>query len=182
MPSELFKDAIAETYDDVKAMLFSICVKHITPDRSLDDLMSEAHDVFMASYLNDWDPDKGTAFSTWLYRKVNYRMLDMRRKITEAPIDTTTLEFTVLSPEGLDIEEFLQDLSDDSRLVAWVVLNSSANLQAVINGDLTEKEARKIRQSIRERLLNRGWSQWRVTKAFQEITNTLTQRCLPCPS
>lgn len=138
-----------------------------------DDFLSEAHLAFVEAW-NSFDENKGTKFATWLFHKVRGRLLEHVRTRarrwgkTQADVSLddpdACLEIGQASAPLLDI---LDELSDDGKLLAQLILTTPMALQADINPRSMMKSLATFMSE------NYGWSSIRAAITFEEMADAI---------
>jgi DNA-directed RNA polymerase specialized sigma subunit len=138
-----------------------------------DDLLSEAGLAFVEAY-NGFDAERGTKFETWLYTKINSRMMEIRRvtakrwKRTESDVSLNDEDADLnIGTEQNPFADVLDEMTEDARLLADLILTSSLALQAELN---PRSALNSLAQFMRE---NYGWTIFRSRITFMEMQEAL---------
>jgi DNA-directed RNA polymerase specialized sigma24 family protein len=150
--------------------------------------------VFLTAYS---DFDGSCPFSNWLRQMIVYRLLDcVRNRCQEngrrkpEPNDSVSgIPVWSLTGDGRDrsnpvdevpdvrstwrISELLDELGDDARTVVKLVVETPAELAAVVQGK--GDQPRNYRSSVRNYLAELGWTAVRVAESFNEIRHALSE-------
>jgi RNA polymerase sigma factor (sigma-70 family) len=189
------KRTAEETYEDVRKLICHTVwriVKKCGGD--FDEYMSEANEVFLTAYA---DFDGSCPFSNWLVQMITYRLLDVVRdrcheqsRCRPAPNDSVgripVWSLSADADSGVNpvenvpdarptwrIGELLEELGDDARTVVQLVVETPAELDAIVKakGD----QPRNYRSSIRNYLAELGWTAVRVAESFAEVRRALAE-------
>lgn len=113
------------------------------------------------------------SYATEIRRCVWFDMFDMMRaRIScRARAATCYLEHEPEDTLGQDVFTLVDDLSDDGRYVASLVISPPSTIEIVA----MEKGGtpRNFRSTVREHLEKEGWGATRIRKAFDEIKEAL---------
>lgn len=165
---------IADTFRDVENLLYHIChqfsQKH---GGDIDDHISTAHQVYMDVYRT-WK--EGYApFSNYVATCLYRRLLMEKQRQRRIPVMSISQEDGDYEIEDLNqssfLELFLNDLSDDSKLVIQLIFETPDEIQSLIDGK--GGSPRNIRSTIKEYLRKTGWTFTRITESFEEIRQAL---------
>ena len=120
-----------------------------------DDLVQEGVIICLKAF-EEYRPDKGTKFTTYLYRCLTNRFCNIRRYhrqwISESLNDIKeTIENSTHQPG-----DYLMDLSEDARECAKLAFESF-----------------NMKTEIKEHLYKNGWSISRINTAFKELQEYL---------
>lgn len=170
------KDAISDTYLDFEELIElearSFSYKHAQTD--VEELISHGSEIFMRAYRT-YEPSYGK-FKTWLVfllRKI--WMEHMRRKAmrnSRLPREDLDLGLMAEHVPGFNYGEWLEELSDDAKLVAELVVHSPRDIVLYIR-ERGDDNPRNFRASVREYLRIMGWSTRRIRDSFSEIAEAL---------
>lgn len=138
-----------------------------------DDLLSEASLAFVEAYRG-FNHNAGTKFETWLYWKVNARMMEIRRvtarrwKRSESDVSLNDDDADInVGSQQSPLADVLDELTEDSRLLAELVMDSSLALQAEFN---PRSAMNSLASFMRE---NYGWSMIRSKITLLEMQEAL---------
>lgn len=169
---------VEETYDDVERLIYFICHKFRTKyGGDFHEMVSEANLVFMKVYDGGWQPDKGTAFSSFLSTCIYRKLLDCHKRkvlgnrvcwgvsINTDPEDGCGMAGNI--PARVERTFDKDRFSNDAKVVIDLVLETPADLAEIVfyKGGTT----RDWRGAIRKRLRSLGWASERITSTFAEI-------------
>ncbi len=159
---------ITETYHSVEKLIWRTTNRfhqcHTTTE-STDDLLSIAHMAFVEAY-HSYDSSKGASFSTWTVRMVWWHLLNANRD-AQLPIVDTEHEVTD-SQSNFHLFEFLEELTEDARIITKLILDTPTDLAEVIQREYVP------RATIRRWLIRLGWTAKRITESFAEIRRALS--------
>lgn len=186
--------AVTETYEDVRLLIFDTVHKfHRSYGGDFEELVGDAHLIFMEVY-NNFDPGRGTKFSTWLRLKIWYGLLEKaraqakrRKGLHDRAVDQTdkrmsSINLTDISCIDLtnipavnqptfSLLDFIseREISKDAVIVVNLVLNPPPGL-----GKIFEKSGwKRVRGCLREYLRGLGWTVARISESFSEIRQVL---------
>jgi RNA polymerase sigma factor (sigma-70 family) len=201
--TDTHKRTAEETYDDVKKLIYhtvwGVVRKH---GGDFDDFLSEANEVFLTAYA-DFDgscPFSNWLRQCIVYQLLdcvrnrcqeNSRFKPVqgcRSSVNGIPITTrmnseNTQMASDMPERQIDnvpdvrstwrISELLEELGDDARTVVKLVVETPAELAAVVQekGD----QPRNYRSSVRNYLAELGWTAVRVAESFNEIRHALSE-------
>lgn len=157
-------EAWEQTAPLVSKIVSKFAARHGGGDR--EELRAEARLHWVEAYRS-FDPARGVQFSTWLYHRVWYGLLDANTKrqqrwhrLPERPLGDADRQ--VPQRAGFDLAFWLNSLSEDARLLARLAL-----------GRKGDKILRKTREKLAETLLDVGWPGRRVAAAARELKEAL---------
>lgn len=135
-----------------------------------EDAMSEAYVAFMAA-CRTFDPSRGTQFSSWVYFNAwtHLKTIVMKRSSDRLVFqEIREEEGGTEMPRQIPSLEILQELSDDARLLAAMLLETP---QELLGLPMTPKQLlRKVKGLLVDRF---GWTLSRTEKATTEIREAL---------
>ena len=183
MSVSLRHDAIAETYTDVKCMLFkaahTFAQRHNVP---FDDMLSEAHVAFIKAFDN-YSPKRGrrkTKFTTWLYFALHcdlttaiqkrYKHLN-RHEDLDDEVEEARTEPTFF------LADLRTQLSDEALHIVGVLLDPPTEFDTMMRWDRVEKgNSAKCRHVLADYIsADTGWPPEKVHQHFNEIREALFQ-------
>lgn len=174
--------AAAETYLDVEKLLHNVVWKFQRRYGGChEELMAEANYCFMERYRNA-DPVYGAKWTTWLTRKLWYALLDyMNRKMRYcakfpkgSQKDNEYSLQHLKSRESFDKDGFLDELSEDARLVATLALEPPPDVLINSQEGYKTENGCKIEMALIEFLRDLGWATKRIFESFEEIRKALS--------
>ena len=165
---------LTAAYEDLQRLVYFIthrfAKKYGVP---FEDLISEAHVIFMEQYAR-FDPSRGSHLSSWIYLKVRFGLVSFMRKqykhLRLASIDE--------APEqSCDPEIFLTDLrgslSEEANAIVSLVLDMPKDFELLLRINRANTK-RAVLSSIHEHLTDQGWTEDEVEKYVSEISAVLT--------
>lgn len=178
MNSRLRKDILTETYKDMRGLVSETAYRFWRiHGGDLDDLKAQANLIFIHA-VDDYDSSKGAKISTWIAYRIKKRLLDYMRS-GYVPIhssigleDDDDFNFESKSNENLSIIELLDEMEHDAHIILYLFLNTP---KEVIESVFNDKNFRldhaggKMRNRLRNRLRQMGWTIRRIKKAFAEV-------------
>ena len=175
MNPKIRRKMLTETYIDMKGFISGTAYRFwIIYGGDLDDLKSQANLIFINA-VDDFDSSKGTKLSTWIVYKIQKRLLDYMRNgylPTHTSIDELFDEIESKPNENFSVMELLDELEQDAHIVLQLFLDTP---REVILNIFEDKNFRldhtggKVRNRLRNRLRQMGWTIKRIRKAFEEI-------------
>jgi len=161
-----------DKYISVERLIRKTCAEFaIQYSMNLEDCLSEANEVFL-KVSEDYRPDKGAKFSSYLVRTLKFRLMDKLRKQLKRneliPRESSEILIGMHNTEitDFDIDDFIQlmNLSKDASIVVRLCLSNKFDSQM-----------RKGQQQIRAELMSSGWTSPRCSKAFKEISEAINR-------
>lgn len=149
----------------------------------VDELVGEAnlafvrgHEQFVGGVMKNGQPIR-TEYHRHIRYWVWYELFDaMRARLSRHALVAIVPvadygDYNLAAPAGFDAMEFADELSEDARYVAQLVLDPPVAVSrvAVAKG----AQPRNFRSTIRDHLKDRGWANARINAAFGEIKETL---------
>ena len=178
MNSRLRKEILTETYKDMRGLISETAYKFWRiHGGDLDDLKAQANLIFIQA-VDDFDSSKGTKISTWIAYMVRKRLFDyMRRGYTPTHISIgnghdDSFEFESKSNENLSVMELLDEMERDARIVLHLFLSTPREVILTILNDKNfrlDHTGGCIRNRLRNRLRQMGWTIRRIRNAFNDI-------------
>lgn len=163
-----------ETYMKHRKMLLKLCWEfHALTGADMDDLISEANLVFVES-LNLYRGDVG-AFSTWLYRSVQFKFMTlMRQRGKKLKRERSLPQLVELADnsrfdENILLDIALSDLSLSSKIIINLIFSDDSPV--TVRCDESGWAKRISKASIREYLKETGWSGKKISACFKEISD-----------
>lgn len=182
---QIRKEAFDETCDDILPMLRSIASKFQKRfSGDFDDYFSEVQEIFIDLYLSDeYDPKRGMTFSSWLYYKVWYKLIDKHKVAWRRKREELTDDLAERRP--FPMMEWLESLPADAAILVRLVLDypkcpcDEADaymeaLQGLSEGKNPDEGGKFVRRWCRRLLMDQGWCGARINKAFKALKNSLT--------
>lgn len=159
--------SLSESYLSVERLISSTCRKFLKR-YNLDEqeVFSEAGVAFLKA-TESFNPAKGTKFSTWIRWKLYKDLMSLARKQRQSlPLDSIQEPAT---ERKFFLREFLEDLSEDTRMVAKMALNTPKEILQAMRRDTTYD----LRIAIWQHLREIGWSTRKIIESFSEIRRAL---------
>jgi hypothetical protein len=165
----LNKEVMAETYEDVKMLIYKTVhgfIKRYGGD--FDELMAEANYSFVRNTPKH-DESKGpyiayVKFSIW-NDLLSLQRASRRHCHSELNDNTSS----TVSPSR--IPEIIEDLPSDAKFVALLVLEAPEELATMMLNE--GGRPRGARRAIKQYLSNLGWTAEQVKRSFEEIGEAL---------
>lgn len=179
MPTEFAVLACATTYADSQNVVYETCHHFVRCyGGEFEECLSIANEVYTKLYWKDDWKEKKSSFKTWLRRKITYALLeDMRlRRGRNNRLPKVDLELEFLPTEKVedfDLQDFLDYLSEDARVVAEMVLTESIPLTMEVyqRGDFTPKN---VLRALGKVLSGLGWTSKRILESFEEVKQAIS--------
>ncbi|KKK53445.1 hypothetical protein LCGC14_3094720 [marine sediment metagenome] len=167
-------DPVEETYHDVKKMLYKLAwnaTKRWGGD--FEEYLSAANEGFMVAY-NTYEKGKGAAFSTWVWWVVRGKIQAMvsPKKIDQMTVNAgEAIDLDIYSSRPVfDLPAFLSDLSQDTRQVVGLIVNSPVELLDICS---TKDGPECLRSGLKEQLKEAGWTMARIMESFIELKDAI---------
>lgn len=175
--------AITETYRDVAKMIYKtswrMSMLYHVP---FEDVLGQAHILFMQTYL-EFDPYVAECrFSTWLQNVLYWRLTDWckyeYRERRHA--DITEAASIPVVHRHCWLHDLMASVGDEAKVVIQAVISSPKELKRMMarhhidEGEAMPAEGVKAIREVLQRYLHRlGWMPEEVRKGFREIRNVL---------
>jgi DNA-directed RNA polymerase specialized sigma subunit len=176
------------SYEDNKRIILNLAKRHSQNSfLEFQELVAEGNLVFVEA-LRSYDESHGVKFSTWLYKGVTQRFLNLRnanylRKGRQAEDP----EFSVMSTgenstRTANFRASLMDLGRDAAEVVKIVFDTPAELIESIKEEVIGKKKRNSSswgnytvtlRALKGYLIRSGWTNSRINKATKEIKGIL---------
>jgi len=179
MNSRLRKDILTETYTDMRGLVSEMAWRFWKAHGGdLDDLKAQANLIFIHA-VDNYDSSRA-ALTNWiayrikkdLHRYLHNGYVPEHRSIGIEHDDEVNFEFESKSKENFSVMELLDEMEQDTRIVLCLFLNTP---KEVILSIFDDKKCRldhtggKMRNRLRNRLRQMGWTIRRIKEAFEEI-------------
>lgn len=169
MLSALEQDAISTTFTDTEKLIYGTVKDFVAKNGgSVDELVGEAGICFMKAY-NSYDYSKAK-FSTWVHIKVWRHLQEIQRVQLrrESRVTFEELDENRHVSRMFNLSDFLDQLSEDARLVCSVVFDTPWQ---------TQPEPKQIRELLRLYFGQPavGWPMARISDTFAEIRAVLAE-------
>jgi hypothetical protein len=167
--------SIEEEYENSRLLIFKVC--HRMSDRyyvPFEDTLGEAHAIFLNAYSN-YDPTRGAKFSTWLQSRLKWDLTTwLQNEYAERLNVDLDQAANVACSQGhlFFLSDLLFGLSDTSKLIIRLVLNTPSELTRIMKWERAEGR-NDIKRNLREYLAHLGWGPREVNKGFREIRRAL---------
>lgn len=167
------KIPITDTFNEVKKFIELLVLSFYNKYHFDYDLcIAEGFYGFLQAY-DTYNPNKGTAFTTWLHLKVNKRLkclLYQRIKESQRFVSLTEAHDTGKEEtEKFNPEEWLKTLSLDAQEVVKLVLEKPIDIVWFLNKYKARYGGGQWRPALRAFLRECEWSESRIQQAFSEI-------------
>ena len=132
-----------------------------------DETFAEANHGFVCSYKT-WDETKGS-LKNWLQYGIKNRLLNWIKE----DCYTSTFRIRSMEEKPFFLSDFLEELSNDGRMVARMALDTPAEVLNIAR----EKGNRNInlRAAIKNHMKEQGWTWKQIGKAWGEVTELLKE-------
>lgn len=160
-----------ETYEEVRGIVFGLVSQTINKFREIDqdDIESAAHEGFLQAY-DSYIPERGRSFKNWVMDKVKYRIQDLIRNNAKKQKPSRLPEEVSYDDRSSEIELWLENLSDDARLVVTYVIAPPPAMKKELRGHVNSYRWKRV---LRWYLTSKNWKESRIKSAFQEIRENL---------
>lgn len=169
-------DACAETYEDVKRLIYKASHKYShAQGLPFEEVLSAAHFVFMRAFHYKYRVKEGrkpATFSTRLHNSLNWELKDYLAKeiphLNHAEINEELVGAEAHDPAArLRIES---ELSEDARAVVKLILDTPGDLSVLCHWEGV-KSRKTFLRVLREHLADIGWGNQRIAESFKELRN-----------
>lgn len=164
---------VAETFGKVQKQIQGICFYFSRKYRlPYDDLYSECSWKYLQIYRS-YDPEK-SAFTTWLINKLRYHLTEyIRDRMRESRLCPREECYDIpRNPSKFVLGEFLEILSPESQEIIGLCLETPLDVLLSV-AELGDATPGRIRQAIREYLMDQGWKASDIRDCFNEIKENL---------
>ena len=170
--TEVQKRNVAETYKDVEKLIYSTVWQVVRRyGGHFDDLLSEANQVFLEAYESF---DGSSSFTNWLRFNVWWRLVDVQRSTHRERsryVPVEDVDIAERTRSDWRMQDMIEELTEDAALVVKLVVETPAELEQVYRAK--GGEARNLRSSIRQYLIEMGWTAARIAESFVEVRRAL---------
>ncbi len=159
---------IERLYHENEKMLHSLAHKAASRcGRPEEDLFGEACWLFMRA-CEGFDPGRGVAFGTYLWRAVHNGLIAFAVKQDLAPDPEHVPEAaTTITPDRqLILQEWLNNLSKEAHDVATIILEGPAEVMMLSLQSLHRLSLHQIKEHLHR---ERGWSWPTIWSAMREL-------------
>jgi len=176
----LRKDALTETYEDAKDLIFDTCWDFQRGHGGdIEELIAEANKIFVLAY-NSYNSEE-SKFTTWLVTSIKNGLKTLIRtewRQSHPSLARIKEHFPYQEYEqtkSFSVLELLDEMERDAHIILWLFLDTPKEVfaSAVIEG----KKSKHIQVCMRKRLYNRlrqlGWTIRRITESFEEIAQAI---------
>lgn len=157
----------SEELPKVEKIIFSLAWRFTkTYPISYEECLSEGYMAFMKA-CQDYNPERGQAFSSWVYYWVWCKLKDLVTKRTRDPHvfmevnDDLLGEVEMLRSDALDL---FDDLSGDAKEIVQLILETPADL---LGGQAVS--AQGLLKKVKRYLISKGRSPQALEDAHKEI-------------
>lgn len=137
-----------------------------------DDLMTEASAIYLVAY-DSFGTSSGTKFTTWLVNNLRWGLIDKVRNRINHERRFSVIDDQQISKNYRDWKpsDLIDELHEDAKLVAKLVLDTPEEIMQVYMGK--GGQPRNFRSTIRDYLIEMGWTASRISESFAEIRQAL---------
>ncbi len=170
----------ATMHEDVKSLIiFTVNRYKAAYGGDVDDMIGTANVQFVRCHqLYCKNPERfTTSFTTALVKWIWSGLIDQHR--TETHRGKMIYEslphpnvVPSVNPSVFDLENFMGHLSIDARLIISLIFDTPSELVAIAEGK--GGQPRNIRSTIRQQMIDWGWTVARVRESFDEIRMVLS--------
>lgn len=165
-------------YEDYQKMIANQAWKWASKSgQDFEELIAEGNLIFMTSQEN-FDPQK-SRFSTYLYKSLNQHFGNLIESFASQKRDSRMIadqDIGLVASDSVDPESYaifrdiLSSLSNDSKLIINSVLETPAELVAMMSRGKKTKMTKKVLTAYFKK---QGWGISRIWNAFSEIKQTI---------
>ena len=175
--TKLARASAQEAYLDTSHVLDKVVAAHTRRYGGDAEEYRSAADEWWMKAFERYDPALRDSFEAWVRTKAAMGMMEhhrreyVRNNLRPRKHRDLTNHPTAVPPE-FDLDEFLEGLSEDAKMVVLLVLDTPIDVRlnlAQRGGD----EPKNYRAALREFLGDLGWSFARVMASFREIKEYL---------
>ena len=176
----LRKDALTETYKDVKALIKNIVWKFFKiHGGSFEELEAEANYAFIKAY--DKHDSNRSEFTTYLYHSVwnsllNFRYNDPTFKKIKNQVDEI-LSIIPIKQNDFYVIDLIDEFKNDTKTILNLVFDIPKDFQSLMEKKHTTKDGKQIKKMencVYDYLRNNiKWKRSKIKKAFEEITEII---------
>lgn len=178
MNKRLRKDILTETYKDMRGLVSETAFRFWEAHGGdLDDLKAQANLIFIEA-VDSHDPQRAK-LTTWVVCSIRQGLLYYMRSTWYRPTHNSIgnghdddFEFASKSDENFSVMELLDEMEQDARIVLCLFLNTPKEVILSIFDDKNfrlDHAGGCIRNRLRNRLRQMGWTIRRIREAFEEI-------------
>jgi len=163
--------ATEEDYEKHKRMIHERAWSwHRTSRFDFDELLAQANLIYCEA-RKSFDPEAGTKFSTWLYKRLNHGLgTHVRHLVRKAlPLmQAVPLDFDLETPATQDrnvsLFSRLAEISEEARHVAALIIHAPAEVFGMV-----APLPHKMRTTVRRHLQDQGMSLKKSRKVLREL-------------
>jgi len=176
----LRKNAMTETYEDVRDLIFETCWKFQKGHGGdIEELIAEANKLFVLAY-NSYNSEK-SQFTTWVVTSIkNGLKTFIRAEWRQSHPSLSRIkehnpyqeyEYT----ESFSVLELLDEMEKDAYIILQLFLDTPRDVfeNAVCSGKKSKHIQVCMRRRLRNRLQQMGWTIRRITESFDEIAQVI---------
>lgn len=171
--------AVTDVYNDLRPLIEQIARSFAYKyRRDYDETFADANSHFLEAY-HGYDPDQDTTLEQRVQYIVERRLFDSVRVDAERSELLTRVDADVgimgaTHPEPYERRLLTSCLTADARAVVELLLDTPADLLAIMQSDPNPGPA-SVRRCLRRYLRNTlGWAASKVAEVFDEITEVLS--------
>lgn len=156
-------------------LLHQLCNNFVRKNGGDLEELEEIANIAYIEARNNYDPEKGTKFITYLHHIVNGRLKDWKRLRFHTKEETRDFQENPLADRVTAIDVIEQECSPDARLAMRWALEPPLGV-AMIQGERPRNEPRELSLgvAIAKHLRELGWAMSRICQAFGEIQEVLS--------
>lgn len=173
----LRRDPRAETYEDVKKLIYKTCYDYARRyGGDIDELVSIGNEAYCVAY-STYDATKNVKFATWVRTQVWYAMKNAKRAKRKYRKEYACGEYDVQltrASSEFDLDNFAVGLTPDSQFILGLIQSPPDNLINPI--EAKGGHGYNWRSTLRTHLIGLGWTVSRVLESYEEIRNAYYQQ------
>jgi len=139
-----------------------------------EEVESMANEFFMDAY-STFDASR-SEFNTWVGNLIRFNLLTaMKKKFLHDkrfPAEEATFDELAPKQSSFVLPEFLEELSEDARTVAELVLDAPIDIRLALAQHKTVKPS-QLRRAVMGFLKDIGWCAERIAESFSEVSEAL---------
>lgn len=183
MKENLRREILTETYQDMRRLILSNAWKFWKiHGGDLDDLIAEANLIFVDA-CDSYDPGRGAQLGTWISFRIKKRLISYMRKKGSGYGSHTSIDdhfeipCTLLDYRGnnFSVMELLDEMEHDTWIVLELFFETPRNILVKIRNkhNRIDHVQAALRNRLRNRLRQMGWTRRRIEGAFDKIKNVI---------
>lgn len=172
------KKAVAETYEEVKKLIYKIVHRHSRDKDEFEELLGFANLQFMQIY-EKYDYTLNDSFSAFLSNQLNYRIIDYHRQRQREHSTFVYIEHIESVMPLHDefhgrMEELLAKMPVNAQTVAELILEEDEEFQLYLRIHKTHTRTR-FKRALKDYLEDYEWPREEILQTFEDLTDFLNE-------